>query len=108
MCVCVCMCVCVYVYVYVCVFVCMCVCVCVCVCCGTCVCMHACLYAYAGLHTGFRVGEGQIELPKILGGGGGNAIRECIGVRRLGGGGWGIIGSNAMWEGGGRYYTVGT
>ena len=35
-------------------------------------------------------GGGGIELPKILGGGD-NAIRECIGVQRLGrggGGGW--------------------
>ena len=60
--------------------------------------------------------RGQIELPKILGGGGatqyrsiyvgvqrrggGNAIQEHIGVQRRGGGG-GIIGSNAMCGGGG-------
>ena len=41
-------------------------------------------YIPAGLHTGFRAG-GQIELSKILGGGG-NEIGECIGVQRLGGG----------------------
>ena len=33
-------------------------------------------------------GLGQIELPKILGGGG-DTIWECIGVQRLGGGGGG-------------------
>ena len=51
-------------------------------------------------------GRGQIELPKILGGGGGgNTIQECIGVQRLGGVGVGwvgwtyyIVGNNAMYN----------
>ena len=52
---------------------------------------HTYVY-HSGLHTGFGAGvrggggRGQIELPETLGGGGGgNTIRECIGVQRLGG-----------------------
>ena len=73
-------------------------------------------YVCTYVHRDSGLGEGQIELSKILGG---STTRECIGVQRLGGGGggWDIIGNNAMWgrvgiiqynamwEGG--YYTVG-
>ena len=52
--------------------------------------------ATSGLHTGFGARGGQIELPKILGGG--STIWEFIGVQRPGVGG--IIGSNAMCVGG--------
>ena len=54
----------------------------------------------AGVHTGFGAG-GQIELPKMLGGGGGgqhNTGRyRCTETGR----GGGIIGNNTMWGGGG-------
>ena len=58
---------------------------------GICICVpHS-----AGLHTEFGA-RGQIELPKILGGGGGGQCNMggtiYVGVQRLGG----IVGSNAM------------
>ena len=45
---------------------------------------------------------GKLSFLKCWGGGGGNTIRDGIGVQRLGGGGGGgIIGNNTMWGGGG-------